>query len=66
MVDAAKAAGCAVGITSNGDRLESAIEWIVATSRGPLALDSSHARNELGWQPSRDAEQVLVDFARRD
>jgi len=43
-----------------------AIEWILATSRGPLALDSSHARNELGWQPTRDAEQTLVEFADRD
>ncbi len=42
-----------------------AVEWILAAARGPLTLDSSRARNELGWRPTRTAEQALLDFAKR-
>jgi len=43
-----------------------AVEWILAISRGPLSLDSSRAREELGWRPTRDGAQALLGFASRD
>lgn len=40
-----------------------AVEWIVACARGPIVLDASRARRELGWRTTRDVEQTLLDFA---
>jgi MoaA/NifB/PqqE/SkfB family radical SAM enzyme len=48
MVDAAKASGCDVGITTNGDLLETAIDWIVDKRVDQLVVsvagdDATHA-----------------------
>jgi MoaA/NifB/PqqE/SkfB family radical SAM enzyme len=55
MVDAAKAAGCDVGITTNADFLEDAIDWIVAKQVDLLSVsvagdETTHAELRSGSQ----------------
>jgi MoaA/NifB/PqqE/SkfB family radical SAM enzyme len=56
MVDAAKVAGCTVGITTNGDLLEDAVDWIV--NRGVNIITVSVAGDETTHATLRSGSRL--------
>ncbi|MCB9476296.1 MAG: NAD-dependent epimerase/dehydratase family protein [Deltaproteobacteria bacterium] len=37
--------------------------WVTVSTRGPLVVDTSHARDALGWRPKYTAQEALDKYA---
>jgi hypothetical protein len=65
MIDDAHAAGCEVGITSNGDLLAAAAEWLVDSAIDKLAVSLAGAgARHAGLRSQSSADEVLQALAR--
>ena len=48
----------AVGLVAPG-----AEEWVTVSTRGPIVVDTTHARERLGWKPKYTAQEALDNVA---